>query len=169
MKVNHVVRADFEIGSYKDSIDFDVVPMTVCHLVLGRPWLYDHSVQYNGRANTYHLEFKGKKINLQPMSPHQIVNESRQKTEVHLEDAPIDRRENCNAVSDITKTERVNSLVILDTKEDMREFSEDPTTMPLVLMYKGEVLVYNDMIPISLGVSNVLQEFSDVFPEEVPA
>ncbi|KAK1682377.1 hypothetical protein QYE76_043225 [Lolium multiflorum] len=41
--------------------------------------------------------------------------------------------------------------------------------MPLVLMYKGEVLVSNDMTPISLGVSSVLQEFSDVFPEEVPA
>ena len=41
--------------------------------------------------------------------------------------------------------------------------------MPLVLMYKGEVLVSNDMTPISLGVSNVLQDFDDVFPEEVPA
>ncbi|KAK1694091.1 hypothetical protein QYE76_010788 [Lolium multiflorum] len=166
MKVSHMVRVDFEIGPYKDSIDFDVVPMTVCHLLLGRPWLYDRSVQHNGRANTYHLEFKGKKINLQPMSPQQIVNESRQKIEVNLEDAPLDRRENCNAVSDITKSERVNSLVLLATKEDMREFSEDPTAMPLVLMYKGEVLVSNDMTPISLGVSNVLQEFSDVFPEE---
>ncbi|KAK1641558.1 hypothetical protein QYE76_059363 [Lolium multiflorum] len=28
MKVNHMVRVDFEIGPYKDSIDFDVVPMT---------------------------------------------------------------------------------------------------------------------------------------------
>ncbi|KAK1609741.1 hypothetical protein QYE76_033414 [Lolium multiflorum] len=168
MKVNHMVRVDFEIGPYQDSIDFDVVPMTVCHLLLGRPWLYDRSVQHNGRANTNHLEFKGKKINLQPMSPQQIVNESRQKTEVHLEDAPLDRRENCNVVSDITKSERVNSLVLLATKEGMREFSEDPTSMPLVLMYKGEVLVSNDMTPISLGVSSVLQEFG-VFPEEVPA
>ncbi|KAK1601894.1 hypothetical protein QYE76_017599 [Lolium multiflorum] len=106
MKVSHMVRVDFEIGPYKDSIDFDVVPMTVCHLLLGRPWLYDRSVQHNGRANTYHLEFKGKKINLQPMSPQQIVNESRQKIEVNLEDAPLDRRENCNTVSDITKSER---------------------------------------------------------------
>ncbi|KAK1695755.1 hypothetical protein QYE76_012452 [Lolium multiflorum] len=103
MKVSHMVRVDFEIGPYKDSIDFDVVPMTVCHLLLGRPWLYDRSVQHNGRANTYHLEFKGKKNNLQPMSPQQIVNESRQKVEVNLEDAPLDRRENCNTVSDITK------------------------------------------------------------------
>ena len=97
-----MVRVNFEIGSYKDSIDFDVVPMTVCHLLLGRPWLYDRHVQHNGRANTYHLEFKGKKINLQPMSPQQIINESRQKTEMNIEQPPV--RET------ITQTVTRNSL-----------------------------------------------------------
>jgi hypothetical protein len=29
MKVNHMVHVNFEIGSYKDSIDFDVVPMMI--------------------------------------------------------------------------------------------------------------------------------------------
>ena len=69
----------------------------------------------------------------------------------------------------ITKSERVPSLLMLATKEDIEEFRNDPTAMPLVLMYKGEVLVSNDMTPISLGVSNVLQDFDDVFSEEVPA
>ena len=100
------------------------------------------------------------------MCLQQIVNESRQKIEVNLKDASLDRRDNVAAVSDviepkksdITKSERVNSLLMLATKEDMREFSEDPTAVPLVLMYKGEVLVSNDMTPISLGVSNVLQD-----------
>jgi hypothetical protein len=72
-------------------------------------------------------------------------------------------------MSDITKSERVPNLLALATKEDMREFSEDSTAMPLVLMYKGEVLVSNNMQPISLDVSTVLQEFDDVFLEEVPA
>ena len=72
-------------------------------------------------------------------------------------------------LSDVTKSERVPSLLVLATKEDMREFREDPTAMPLVLMYKGEVLVSNDMTPVSLGVSSVLQDFGDVFPEDVPA
>ena len=116
--------------------------MTVCHLLLGRPWVYDRSVQHNGRANTYHLEYKGKKINLMPMSPQQIVNESRQKTEVNLKDNDLARRETSAAVSDshqpkksdITKSARVPSLVALATKEDLREFCEDPTATPIVLM-----------------------------------
>ena len=69
----------------------------------------------------------------------------------------------------IQRKERETSLIVLATKEDLREFRDDPTAMPLVLMYKGEVLVSNDMTPITFGVSNVLQEFDDIFPEEVPA
>src|ERR1041385_7090574 len=135
MKVNHMVRVNFEIGPYKDSIDFDVVPMIVCHLLLGRPWLYDRHVQHNGRANKYHLEFKGKKVNLHPMSPQKIVNESRQKVEVNLGST---RENNVIAVSDnIMKSARETSLLTLATKEDMREFSEDPTAIPLVLMIKA--------------------------------
>jgi hypothetical protein len=60
-------------------------------------------------------------------------------------------------------------MLVFATKEYMREFSEDPIAMPLVLMYKGEVLVSNNMEPVSLGVSTILQEFDDVFLEEVPA
>ena len=54
---------------------------------------------------------------------------------MHIEQPPV--RENVAAVSDITKSKRVPNLLILATKEDMREFSEDPIAMPLVLMYKG--------------------------------
>jgi hypothetical protein len=143
MKVNRMVHVNFEIGPYKDSIDFDVVPMTVCHILLHRPWLYDRPVQHNGRANMYHMEFKGKKINLHPMSPQQIVNESYQKSKVKLERPPP--RDNVTVVSDITKSERVPNMLVLSTIEDMRELREDPTPMPLVLMYRGEVLVSNDM------------------------
>jgi hypothetical protein len=58
---------------------------------------------------------------------------------------------------------------MLATKSDLREFCEDPTAIPLVLMYKGNILISNDMTPLSIGVYNVLQEFSDVFPDKVPA
>src|SRR3954468_13324260 len=69
----------------------------------------------------------------------------------------------------ITKSAREPSFLMLATKEDMREFSEDPTAIPIVLMYKGEVLISNDNHPLSPGVSNVLQDYDDVFPAEVPS
>jgi hypothetical protein len=60
------------------------------------------------------------------------------------------------------------TYILMATKEDLREFGNDPMTIPLVLVYNGEILVSNDNTPLSLGVSTVLQEFADVFPKEVP-
>jgi hypothetical protein len=44
MKVSYMVRVEFHIGPYKDTIEFDVVPMTMCPLLLGRPSRYDRNV-----------------------------------------------------------------------------------------------------------------------------
>jgi hypothetical protein len=51
---------EFKIGGYKDEILCDVIPMYVCHLLLGRPWKYDRNVIHDGRKNTYTLEKNGR-------------------------------------------------------------------------------------------------------------
>jgi hypothetical protein len=51
---------EFKIGGYKDEILCDVIPMDVCHLLLGRPWQYDRNVIHDGRKNTYTLEKNGR-------------------------------------------------------------------------------------------------------------
>jgi hypothetical protein len=61
-----------------------------------------------------------------------------------------------------------DAFMLMATKEYLREFGDTPFAMPPVLVYKGEILVSNNMTPLSIGVSTVLQEFRDVFPEEVP-
>ena len=121
--------------------------MTVCHMLLGRPWQFDRNVIHNGRANTYQLNWHGRDIILRPMSPQQIVNESRQKTEVNIEQEKerdemsenkkiVDANINPNSSG---KSKGVSLLTMLDTKEDLREFSEDPSLLPIVLMHKGEI------------------------------
>jgi hypothetical protein len=59
------------------------------------------------------------------------------------------------------------TYILMATKEDLREFGDDPRVIPLVLVYKGEILVSNDNTPLSLRVSTILQEFVDVFADEV--
>jgi hypothetical protein len=55
------------------------------------------------------------------------------------------------------------TYILMATKEDLREFGDDPMAIPLVLVYKGEIFVSNDNTPLSLGVSTVLQEFASIF------
>eukprot|EP00253_Pinus_taeda_P029431 PITA_29431 len=39
--VDEQCEVEFQLGKYKDKIVCDVMPMDVCHILLGRPWQYD--------------------------------------------------------------------------------------------------------------------------------
>src|SRR3954468_18905198 len=65
----------FKIGAYEDTLECDVVPMTVCHLLLGQPWQYDRSVLHNGRNNQYCFKWIGKDLVLRPMTPSQVLDD----------------------------------------------------------------------------------------------
>jgi hypothetical protein len=41
VKIEYTVSVTFKIGAYEDTMECDVVPMTVCHVLLGRPWQFD--------------------------------------------------------------------------------------------------------------------------------
>ncbi|KAL5799880.1 hypothetical protein ACOSQ4_032764 [Xanthoceras sorbifolium] len=57
--MKHRCLVKFSLGKkYMDEAWCDVIPMTVCHMLLRRPWLYDRRVSYNRYANTYSFTFK---------------------------------------------------------------------------------------------------------------
>jgi hypothetical protein len=58
---------EFKIGGYNYKILCDVIPMDVCHLLLGRPWKYDRNVVHDGRLNKYTLEKDGRTHKLLPI------------------------------------------------------------------------------------------------------
>ena len=44
---------EFKIGGYRDEILCDVIPMDVCHVLLGRPWKFDRNViMMGGKIHT---------------------------------------------------------------------------------------------------------------------
>ena len=63
----------FKIGSYQDEVLCDVIPMHICHMLLGRPWQFDRHDVYDGHANTYNLTKDGVKDKLKPL---QEMNEA---------------------------------------------------------------------------------------------
>jgi hypothetical protein len=38
LKITHKARVKFLVGTYIDTVDCDVAPLSACHLLLGRPW-----------------------------------------------------------------------------------------------------------------------------------
>jgi hypothetical protein len=80
------VRINFSMGSYRDVVECDVVPMQACHILLGRPWQFDKDSMYHGRLNQYSFMHHDKKIVLHPMSPGAIMHDdiaAAQKTKSH--------------------------------------------------------------------------------------
>jgi uncharacterized protein YlzI (FlbEa/FlbD family) len=68
---------DINIGRYNDRILCDVIPMDVCHVLLGRPWRYDRNVIHDGKMNTYTLEKNGRAHTLNPIKDKEVKLEPR--------------------------------------------------------------------------------------------
>ena len=65
--VKEKCEIELQMGSYKDKIMCDVMPMDVCHILLGRPWQYDRAAVYAGKRNTYKFFKDGMNQTLLPM------------------------------------------------------------------------------------------------------
>ena len=62
VKVTYMVKVSFSIHDYIDNVECDVVPMTVCHLLLGRLWQFDRHMVHDGYENTYAFKWQGKGV-----------------------------------------------------------------------------------------------------------
>ena len=66
----------FNIRGYKDEILCNVIPMDVCHILLGRPWQFDKNFIHDGRKNTYTLEKNGRTHMLLPIEGKKAKEEA---------------------------------------------------------------------------------------------
>ena len=67
---------EFKIRGYRDEILCDVIPMDVCHILLGIPWQFDRNVIHDGRKNTYTLEKNGRTHIFFPIDEKKVKEEA---------------------------------------------------------------------------------------------
>ncbi|XP_074318118.1 uncharacterized protein LOC141654909 [Silene latifolia] len=138
VKVTKQVRVGLSMGSYADEVLCDVIPMDACHVLLGRPWMFDRDVVHRGRSNEYELRDKGKIIVLKPMSSQDIraMSTKKKKTTMLVKERDIEQA--------INQGEFVYFLL---AKEETTSCKEWPKNSP---------------------VDGLLREFADVFPDSLP-
>ena len=176
VRVTKQVLVSFQIGKYEDEVLCDVVPMQAGHLLLGRPWQFDRRVKHDGFTNKYSFVLNQRPITLVPLSPTQVhedqmrlqTESEQQKKSGKEREAEEKKRE--KAISDSViegKTERKQKNFYAKAKEIKRAlFSNQPI---IVLLYKEALLNTNALDPvIPSSVVSLLQEFDDVFPEDMP-
>ncbi|KAK1627300.1 hypothetical protein QYE76_001615 [Lolium multiflorum] len=180
LKVTRTTRVHFTIGTYSDFVDCDVVPMQACSLLLGRPWQFDRESVHNGKTNQYSLMHDGKKIGLKPMTPEQILkddlarasrvkNEETLKSENQIVAADfVPHKINTKSDSNHATEIRLKNPCLLASKSDIAELDEN-TTQCYAIICKEVLFSFEDMPPsLPPAVANLLQEFIDVFPQDVP-
>ena len=77
--VSEQCEVDFQIGPYKDKILCNVMPMDVCHIMLGRPWQFDKKVTHDGRSKCHSFEQNGLTHVLHPLQVGSTIGQSEPK------------------------------------------------------------------------------------------
>lgn len=192
------VSVSFSIGTFSDTILCDVIPMEAAHLLLGLPWQFDRRVVHDGRLNTYAIETNGRTSILKPLSPKAIAEEQQRMQERFKEEkgrqaakrtiaATINTTDKSDAVqpsSTASDSSKQPPLYLLDKDKPSGSAASKSKSRSLFISVKGVektvkaglplvILSYksnatnNDCLPSD--VQPLLDEYSDMFPEEIPS
>jgi hypothetical protein len=129
---------EFKIGGYNDKILCDVIPMDVCHLLLGRPWQYDQNVVHDGRMNTYTLEKDGRTHMLLMIKDKEVKSEVR------------------------------NTILLMSGKELLTEMDKKEDPQLFVVRKPRIVLTSMRVDDLPVEIQKLLEEFTDIIVDELP-
>jgi hypothetical protein len=168
--VTHTARVHFSIGTYHDYANCDVVLIQACSLLLGCPWEFDTDAIHYGRSNKYTLVDNGKKITLLPLTPNEIVQCDRAIAEIARRESEIQHTSPVKfeqrAPSSSSNAIKLKSRAMHVTKSDL-VVSTDVSFQALVCR-QVSFLLKDITTPLARAITNLLQEYKDVFPAEIP-
>jgi hypothetical protein len=168
IKIGYKVKVPFKIGEYVDTVECDVAPISVCHLLLRRPSQYDCYSQHCGKTNQHTLDLKWRKFVLKPMTPQQIMAEHLQKkTEISAASREGGEQKKLSAIynsvsecykpnSRDKKKEEGEHLVMLATKYELREVRNNPYQVLFVLVSNDVLISSNDITSLPSIVADLL-------------
>ncbi|XP_078437651.1 uncharacterized protein LOC144708274 [Wolffia australiana] len=136
-----------KMSTYDEKVLYDILPMKIGSIILGRPWLYDHEVQLAGRANTCSFIYGGRRLVWYPSMrlpslPTQSLTTSSRTTPPAI----------------VT-----NGCIFQRELEQNREFT--PVCYTVTLSDGATNSGHENPTP---EVTHLLEEYADVFPAELP-
>ncbi|XP_056864057.1 uncharacterized protein LOC130511197 [Raphanus sativus] len=156
--VKEQVTVPLSIGRYEDEVVCNVLPMDACHVLLGRPWQFDKKAVHDGFTNRHSFDHKGKKITLVPLSPSEVHQDQLQLKKGRDQESKADKPDSST---------RNSNFFVKESQVRKSLYSQQPF---LLLVYKESLMANSsDLAPeIPSELLDVLQDFSDVFPDENP-
>ena len=154
LQISSQCLVSLSIGkNYKDDIWCDIVPMDACHVLLGRPWLFDRKVMHDGRMNTYTFTKHHKKITLTPLKS---ATPSKPK-----ENPPKDVFLTTLLKSQLHEYEPYKEWILLGQEPALSTASSHPLLTPLLQEFQH---VFPQEIPHGLPPKRTIQHKIDLVP-----
>ena len=182
LKVNKQVKIAFSIGDYEDEVICDVVPMQAGHMLLGCLWQFDRDINHHGRTNKIVFNFKGKRVVLMPMTPKQVFDDQmalqrRREAEEQQNQVMTNNQEKKKSGEAVSEREKEKKKSGKKKESFYAKQSEIKKAFccrkpMIVMMYKEAYmnqLTNPDEPVLPSSIVSLLQEFDDVFPEEIPS
>ncbi|KAL5566686.1 hypothetical protein UlMin_029850 [Ulmus minor] len=139
-KVGEVCVVPLSIGKiYVDEVTCDVIDMDACHVLLGRPWQFDHDIMYKGKPNTYSFHWLGRDVVLLPSSS--------KSTKQKVLDPP-------------------QSLLLIFGSELNQEAQTASYLLALLVKEFTQCVAASDELPAAFV--RLLEEFTILTPDELP-
>jgi hypothetical protein len=134
--------------------------------LFGHPWEFDTNVVHHGRTNWYTLTDNGKKITLLPLTPNEIVQCDRAIAETAKRESKnqLDQK----APPSSSNSVKSKSCAMLATQSDLVVPPIVDATFHALVCWQVLFSLDNITTPLPQGITNLLQEFREVFPAEIP-
>ncbi|XP_026460171.1 uncharacterized protein LOC113360982 [Papaver somniferum] len=129
----------FSIGNFEDEVWCDVAPMDACHILLGRPWLFDKKMTHLTEANTYSFVCNGNKMTLHPMKEEDVQG---------------------------GREEKGQSTSLLTCKQFQNECKETGVIYALMCKSTSDIVLESHEQPSE--ITELLKLFEELAPRELP-
>jgi hypothetical protein len=144
--------------------------MQACSLLFSHPWEFDTDAIHYGRSNKYTLMHNGKKITLLPLTPNDIVQCDRAiaktaRRESGIPHAPPIKHEQ-RAPSSSSNAIKLKSRAMLAT--DLAVSTNIDVSFHALVCRQVLFSLEDITTPLPHAITNLLQEFKDVSPTEIP-
>jgi hypothetical protein len=141
-------------------------------MTLGHPWEFDTDAIHYGRSNKYTLVHNGKKINLLPLTSNEIVQcdraiaeTTRRESEIqHASPVKLEQR----APSSSSNALKLKSRAMLVTKSNLAVSTIVDVSFHALVCRQVLFSLEDITTPLPHAITNLLQEFKDVFSVEIP-
>eukprot|EP00253_Pinus_taeda_P013296 PITA_13296 len=136
--VTEQCNVEMKIGTYNNVILCDIMPMDVCHVLLGRPWQFDRKAIHDGRRNTYTIEKDRVKHTLLPVK------------------------------NDADKELPENSIMLMSGKEMLQEVDKSEEVHFAIMGMPKVILTSTNLNDLPEEIQSVLNSYMDIIVNELP-